>query len=150
VERFVGLDAHASSSMLGVETPSGKRLGSHVVETTARCLIEAVQQIPEPRHVCLEEGTLSEWLYEVLSPPAERVVVTAVRESRGAEGRRAPARSVGRSFTTWVRWEMSSPRAATSVATRGSTWPPRSFFIIRSRSSWDSPPCMPRPDSLER
>ena len=60
--RYIGLDAHASSCTLGVVTPSGKRVGSHVVETNARCLIETVRQVPEPRHVCLEEGTLSEWL----------------------------------------------------------------------------------------
>jgi hypothetical protein len=31
-----------------------KRLGTHVVETNARCLIEAVRQIPKPRYICLE------------------------------------------------------------------------------------------------
>ena len=51
------LDAHASRCTLGVMTPSGKRVGSQVVETNARCLIEAVRQIPKPRHICLEEGT---------------------------------------------------------------------------------------------
>ncbi len=56
MDRYIGLDAHASSCTLGVMTPSGKRIGSHVVETNARCLIEAVRQIPKPRHICLEEG----------------------------------------------------------------------------------------------
>jgi len=55
-------------------TPRGKRIGSHVVETNARCLIEAVRQIPQPRYICLEEGTLSEWLCEVLSPHTEKDV----------------------------------------------------------------------------
>jgi len=32
--RYIGLDAHASSCTLGVMTPSGKRIGSHVVETS--------------------------------------------------------------------------------------------------------------------
>lgn len=91
MERFIGLDAHASSCTLGVVSPGGKRVGSHVVETNARCLIEAVRQIPEPRHICLEEVTLSGWLYEVLSPRAERVVVTAVRESRGPKDDRRDA-----------------------------------------------------------
>jgi hypothetical protein len=72
-------------------TPSGKRVGSHVVETNARCLIEAVRQIPQPRHICLEEGTLSEWLFEVLSPHAEKVVVAAVSESRGSKDDRRDA-----------------------------------------------------------
>ena len=91
MDRYIGLDAHASSCTLGVMTPSGKRVGSHVVETNARCLIEAVRQIPQPRHICLEEGTLSEWLFEVLSPHAEKVVVAAVSESRGPKDDRRDA-----------------------------------------------------------
>jgi transposase len=91
MSRYIGLDAHASSCTLGVMTPSGKRVGSHVVETNARCLIEALTQIPEPRHICLEEGTLSEWLYEVLSPHAQEVVVAAVSESRGSKDDRRDA-----------------------------------------------------------
>jgi hypothetical protein len=90
-ERDIGLDAHASSCTPGVMMPSGKRVGSHVVETNARCLIEAVRQIPQPRHICLEEGTLSEWLFEVLSPHAEKVVVAAVSESRGPKDDRRDA-----------------------------------------------------------
>ncbi len=83
--------ARASSCTLGVMTPSGRRVASHVVETNARCLIEAVRRIPQPRHICLEEGTLSEWLYEVLSPHAEKVVVAAVSESRGPKDDRRDA-----------------------------------------------------------
>jgi hypothetical protein len=30
MERDIGLDAHASSCTLGVMTPSGRRIGSHV------------------------------------------------------------------------------------------------------------------------
>jgi hypothetical protein len=35
MERYIGLDAHASSCTLAVVDASGKRLGSHVVETNA-------------------------------------------------------------------------------------------------------------------
>jgi transposase len=83
MDRDIGLDAHASSCTLGVVGPSGKRLGSHVVETNAGALIEVLRGIPKSRHVCLEEGTLSGWLYEVLEPHVEDLVVAGVRESRG-------------------------------------------------------------------
>jgi transposase len=83
MERYIGLDAHASSCTLAVVGPSGKRLGSHVVETNARALIEVLRGIPRNRHVCLEEGTLSEWLHEVLEPHVEELVVAGVRKSRG-------------------------------------------------------------------
>ncbi len=83
MDRYIGLDAHASSCTLGVVGPGGKRLGSHVVETNAKALIEVLRSIPVPRHLCLEEGTLASWLYEVLSPHVEEIVVTAVSASRG-------------------------------------------------------------------
>jgi len=83
MERYIGVDAHASSCTLGIVCPSGKRLGSRVVETNARALIEVLHQIPRNRHVCLEEGTLSGWLYEVLEAHVEELVVAGVRESRG-------------------------------------------------------------------
>jgi hypothetical protein len=43
MERYIGLDAHASSCTLAVVGPSGKRLGSHVVETNGRALIEVLR-----------------------------------------------------------------------------------------------------------
>jgi len=83
MDTYIGLDAHASSCTIGLVGPSGKRLGSHVVETNANALIEVLRTIPGRRHLCLEEGTLASWLYEVLSPHVEELVVAAVSESRG-------------------------------------------------------------------
>src|SRR5674476_218851 len=83
MESYIGLDAHASSCTLAVIGPNGKRLGSHVVETNAKALIDVVRSIPGRRQLCLEEGTLAGWLHEVLSPHVEELVVAAVSESRG-------------------------------------------------------------------
>jgi hypothetical protein len=53
------------------------------VETNAGALIRVLRGIPGTRHLCLEEGTHATWLYEVLSPHVEEIVVAAVSESRG-------------------------------------------------------------------
>ena len=58
MDRYTGLDAHASS----------RYWGSQVVETNAKALIEVLSSIPGPRHLCPEAGTLASWLYEILSP----------------------------------------------------------------------------------
>lgn len=79
MERYIGMDAHASSCTLGVVGPSGKRLGSHVVETNAAALIEVLRAIGPRRHVCFEGGTLSEWLYEMLEPHVEQLDLSAAR-----------------------------------------------------------------------
>ena len=91
MERYIGLDAHASSCTLGVVGPSGKRLGSHVVETNPGALIGVLQAIGPRRHVCFEEGRLSEWLYEVLEPHVEELVVTGVSKSRGSKNDKVDA-----------------------------------------------------------
>ena len=84
MDRYIGLDVHASSCTLAVVGPSGKRLGTHVVETNAGALIEVLRAIPKRRHLCMEEGTLSGWLHEVLEPHVDELIVTGVgKKSRG-------------------------------------------------------------------
>src|SRR5262245_2300384 len=83
MERYIGLDVHAASTTFAVVGESGRRVGSHVVETNGQALVEQLKTIPGKRHVCLEEGTQSAWIYEILSPHAEEVVVAVVPESRG-------------------------------------------------------------------
>src|ERR1700679_65351 len=83
MKRYIGLDVHAASTTFGVISEAGKQLGSHVVETNRQALLEQLKTIPGKRHVVLEEGTQSAWLYEILTPHAEEVVVAVVAESRG-------------------------------------------------------------------
>ena len=75
MQRYIGLDVHAASTTMAVVGPSGKRLGQEVSETTAQALIERLKAVAGERYVCMEEGTQSSWLYELLSPHAAEVVV---------------------------------------------------------------------------
>lgn len=83
MERYVGIDAHAASCTLAVVSASGKRLQSLVVETNGQALVNAIKTIPGRLHVCLEEGTQSAWLYELLQPHVEEVVVMVAPETKG-------------------------------------------------------------------
>ena len=83
MDRYVGLDAHALTCTLAVMSPSGKRLSSQVVETSGLALIEAVRSIPGQLHLCLEEGTQSAWLHEILSPYAAETAVTVPERNTG-------------------------------------------------------------------
>ncbi len=85
MKRYIGLDVHSASTTIAVVGPTGKRLKSLVVETSAPALIEALRLIGGEQHVCLEEGTQSSWLYEVLSPHAAEVVVAIAFSNRGAK-----------------------------------------------------------------
>jgi transposase len=83
MDRYIGIDSHATSCTLAVVGPSGRKLSQQVVETNASALVEAVRSIPKPRHLCLEEGTHSAWLHEILSPHVDELVVVSVGQSKG-------------------------------------------------------------------
>src|SRR6266436_3702963 len=85
MERYVGLDGHAVSCTLGVMSASGARLKSLVVETNGHALVEAVREIRGRVHLCLEEGTQSAWLYELLKPHVAEIVVAMAPQKSGAK-----------------------------------------------------------------
>jgi transposase len=63
----------------------GKKLGSTVLETNGRVLVEHMKGLSGTLHVCLEEGCQSGWLAEILSPHVDELVVAAVTKSRGSK-----------------------------------------------------------------
>jgi len=83
MDRYIGLDAHASSCTVAIIGPSGRRLQSQVFETNARVLISFIKTIPKPRHLCLEEGTHANWLHEMLAPHVQEILVAATKKSCG-------------------------------------------------------------------
>ena len=83
MERYIGLDAHGTSCTFGVIGPSGRKLRQDVIETSGAALVSYVRGIPGRKHLCLEEGTQSAWLYEILSPHVVEIVVASITESRG-------------------------------------------------------------------
>ena len=74
-----------------VNSRKPKRRSPLEVETNARALIEVLRGIGRNRQVCVEEGTLSGWLWEVLEPHVEELMVAGVRESRGPKSDRRDA-----------------------------------------------------------
>jgi hypothetical protein len=47
MERYIGLDVHLSSCTVAVVGPTGKRLGSQVVETNAAALVQVIRGIQD-------------------------------------------------------------------------------------------------------
>ncbi len=76
MDRYIGLDGHSQSCTLRVLTATGKDVGREVVETNGAALVQAVRAIPGSKHLCLEEGTQSAWLYELLRNEVDEIVVT--------------------------------------------------------------------------
>lgn len=92
MERYLGIDAHDSSSTIAVLGPSGRVLQQCVVETSPRALIEAVTRVSGTRRLCLEESPLSEWLYELLEKHVDSIEVVQAEANTGLKSDARDAR----------------------------------------------------------
>ena len=83
MDRYIGMDVHSASCTAGVLSAKGSRLKSVVLETNGKVLVEFLKTIPSKRHLIIEEGTHSNWLYEVLSPHVHEMTVIGVPKNKG-------------------------------------------------------------------
>ena len=83
MDRYIGMDVHSASCTASVLSAKGKRLGSMVLETNGKSLVEFLRTIPGTRHLIIEEGTHAAWLHEILSPHVHDMVVMGVPKSKG-------------------------------------------------------------------
>ena len=83
MERYIGMDVHAASCTLAVISEQGRKLKDFPVETNGQALVEAIRMIPGHKHLVIEEGLQSAWLYETLSPHVDELVVAGITQSRG-------------------------------------------------------------------
>lgn len=85
MDRYIGLDVHASSCTAAIIDGRGKRVGSQVIETNGKALVEFFKIQPSRVHLCLEEVTQSAWLTEILTPHVAELVVTVPSKRRGSK-----------------------------------------------------------------
>ena len=85
MERYIGMDVHAASCTLAVISEKGRKLKDFPVETNGQALVEAIRMIPGHKHLVMEEGLQSAWLYETLSPHVDELVVAGITQSRGSK-----------------------------------------------------------------
>ena len=83
MHRYIGIDVHTESCTFAIMGPTGKRLREATVETNGKVLVNFVRNIAGDKHVCIEEGTHAEWLYELLEPLVKELVVTIPEPTRG-------------------------------------------------------------------
>ena len=83
--KYVGLDVHQAMTAATVRTEGGRVIVRSVIETSERSITEFFSGLGGTVHVAFEEGTQAQWLYDLLSPQVDRVIVCDVRgEKRSA------------------------------------------------------------------
>jgi transposase len=78
---FIGVDAHCGSSELKAVTMSGRLTHCWQGPTTIPALTEAIQAVPRPRRLAVEEGSISDWLWRNLAPLVDEFIICEPRRN---------------------------------------------------------------------
>jgi transposase len=79
--KYIGMDVHTESISIAVLNSAGKLVMESVIETKALTIIQFVQGLRGDLHVTLEEGTWAAWLYDLLRPHVNQVLVCDPRRN---------------------------------------------------------------------
>jgi hypothetical protein len=79
--KYIGMDVHKETVSIAVLDSSGKTVMESVIETQALTIVQFVQGLRGELHITLEEGTWAAWLYDLLRPHVNEVVVCDPRKN---------------------------------------------------------------------
>ena len=79
--KYIGMDVHKEAIVIAVLDGSGKLVMETVVETKASSILQFIHGLRGELHVTWEEGTWASWLYDLLQPQVQEVLVCNPRRN---------------------------------------------------------------------
>jgi Transposase len=79
--KYIGMDVHKEAIVIAVLNGSGKQVMETIVETKASSILQFIHGLRGELHVTWEEGTWAAWLYDLLQPQVEEILVCNPRRN---------------------------------------------------------------------
>ena len=79
--KYIGMDVHKETISIAVLNSAGKLVMETVIESRAITIVQFVEGLRGDLHVTLEEGTWAAWLYDLLRPYVNEVLVCDPRKN---------------------------------------------------------------------
>ncbi len=80
--KYSGRDVHKDSIALALRNAAGKIVMESVIETKASMILQFIDGLRGDLYVTFEEGTSAAWLYDLLRPHLDRLVVCDPRKNK--------------------------------------------------------------------
>ena len=80
-EKYIGLDVHQATISVAVMNATGKVVMESILETKTSTILEFFAGLHGTLWVTFEEGTWSVWLYDLLNPRVDKLVVCNPRKN---------------------------------------------------------------------
>ena len=95
---YVGMDVHLKCIVIAVINAAGKLVNQTIIETSTQAVRDVLHSLPGQLHVTFEESAHAAWLYDIISPLVEQVVVCNPKHNRlllsGSKSDRIDARKL--------------------------------------------------------
>jgi transposase len=98
MNQYIGLDGHSKSCTFVVVNEKGKVKRKAVLPTDPKQLLQFVKSIQGRRHLCIEEGTQSQWFYEIFSDHVHDLAIVQGRKTPGNKDDERDAHSLAERF----------------------------------------------------
>lgn len=83
--KYIGIDVHAKTLSINLQDQDGTELWAQTCPTSGKELVKRITALSGPKIVIIEEGTLADWVFRLLSPHA-KVVIADPRQNRHIAG----------------------------------------------------------------
>jgi len=80
-EKYIGLDVHQGTIVVAVLDSTGKLIMESILATEAATILQFFAGLRGTLSVTFEEGTWSAWLYDLLKPHVDKLVVCNPRKN---------------------------------------------------------------------
>ena len=80
-EKYIGLDVHQATIVVAFLDWSGRLVVESILETEAATILQCFAGLRGTVSVTFEEGTWSVWLYDLLNPHVDKLVVCNPRKN---------------------------------------------------------------------
>ena len=80
--KYIGIDVHQATSVFAVRDIQGNIIGETILKTESSAIIDFLQGQRGSIQVTFEEGTYSNWLYDVIKPYVSKVIVCDPRKNK--------------------------------------------------------------------
>ena len=101
--KYIGMDVYQASTVIVVLNEAGKTIMETILETKTGTLLDFIQGLRGRLQVTFEEGTYAAWLYDVLTPYVERVVVCDPRKNKLLPSGHKSDKVDARKLAEWLR-----------------------------------------------
>jgi transposase len=79
--KYIGMDVHKETISIAVLNHAGKLVMESIIETKAVTILQFIQGLRGELHVTFEEGTWAAWMYDLLKPHVQELLVCNPRRN---------------------------------------------------------------------